>query len=57
MEYMPFDDFKIRMGLRTTPLQPSLGVGYHIAGFNVDIGMVYHSVLGVSMGIGVAFSF
>jgi hypothetical protein len=57
MEYIPFDDFKIRTGIRTTPLRPSLGVGYRIAGFDADIGMVYHSVLGISMGLGIAFSF
>lgn len=57
MEYMPLDDFSIRAGVRTSPLKPSLGVGYHIAGFDVDVGMVYHSVLGVSMGIGISFSF
>ncbi|MDR1221896.1 MAG: hypothetical protein LBL07_03330 [Tannerella sp.] len=57
MEYRPFDEFKIRTGIRTAPLRPSLGAGYRIAGFDVDIGMVYHAVLGVSMGIGIAFSF
>jgi hypothetical protein len=57
MEYLPFDDFKIRTGIRTNPLRPSLGVGYRIAGIDADIGMIYHSVLGVSMGIGIAFSF
>lgn len=56
-EYMPLDDFKIRTGIRTSPLRPSLGVGYRIAGFDADVGMVYHSVLGVSMGIGISFSF
>ncbi|MDR0573072.1 MAG: hypothetical protein LBG96_03415 [Tannerella sp.] len=57
MEYMPFDDFKMRAGVRTSPLRPSLGVGYRIAGINADAGMVFHSVLGVSMGLGISFSF
>lgn len=56
-EYMPLDDFRIRAGIRTAPLRPSLGVGYRIASFDADVGMVYHSVLGVSMGIGISFSF
>jgi hypothetical protein len=56
-EYVPFDDFKIRTGVRTGPLCPSLGAGYRIAGIDVDVGMIYHPVLGVSMGIGIAFSF
>jgi hypothetical protein len=57
MEYSAFDDFKIRAGIRTSPLRPSLGVGYRIADFQIDVGMLYHSVLGVSMGAGVAYSF
>jgi len=57
MEYMPFDDFSIRTGVRSSPLIPSLGVGYRVAGISVDVGTVYHSVLGVSMGAGISFSF
>ncbi|MDR1525446.1 MAG: hypothetical protein LBS79_09395 [Tannerella sp.] len=57
MEYTPYDDFKIRTGIRTAPLRPSLGVGYRIAGIHADIGMTYHAVLGVSMGVGLSFSF
>ena len=57
MEYMPFDDFKIRAGISSSPLRPSLGVGYRITGIDIDAGMVYHSVLGVSMGVGLSFSF
>ncbi|MDR2680479.1 MAG: hypothetical protein LBC47_06680 [Tannerella sp.] len=57
MEYIPFDDFKIRTGIRTAPLRPSLGVGYCIAGIDADVGMMYHSILGVSMGVGLSFSF
>lgn len=57
VEYQPFDDFHLRTGIRTTPLRPSLGVGYRFAGFNFDVGMLYHSVLGVSMGFGFSFNF
>jgi hypothetical protein len=57
VEYMPFDNFRIRTGLRSSPLKPSLGVGYQIAGIQFDAGMLYHSILGVSMGIGISFSF
>jgi hypothetical protein len=57
MEYVPFEDFKIRTGIRTAPLRPSFGVGYCISGINADVGVVYHSVLGVSMGVGLSFSF
>ena len=57
MEYLPFDDFHIRAGIRTAPLRPSLGVGYRIANINADVGMVYHSILGVSLGFGLSFTF
>ena len=57
MEYMPLDDFKIRAGIKSSPLMPSLGVGYRIAGIDIDTGMIYHSVLGISIGLGLSFSF
>jgi len=57
MEYMPFDNFKLRAGVRSSPLKPSFGVGYELGGIHLDVGMVYHRVLGVSMGLGVSFSF
>ena len=57
MEYIPFENFKIRAGLRSAPLKPSFGVGYQIADIQLDVGMLYHSVLGVSMGMGISFSF
>jgi hypothetical protein len=57
MEYLPFENFKIRAGIRTAPLKPSLGVGYHFSNIRLDVGMLHHSVLGVSMGVGAAFEF
>ena len=57
LEYPAFDDFRIRAGIRTAPLSPSFGIGYRIAGFMADAGMVYHAVLGASMGVGISFSF
>ena len=57
MEYMPFDNFKIRAGLCSSPLKPSFGIGYRIADINFDVSMLYHSILGISMGAGISFSF
>ena len=57
VEYMPFDNFCIRAGLRSSPVKPSFGIGYQLADIQLDVGMLYHSVLGVSMGFGVSFSF
>jgi hypothetical protein len=57
LEYMPFEDFSIRAGFNASPFCPSLGVGYKIANIQTDVGMVYHRILGVSMGIGISYSF
>jgi hypothetical protein len=57
MEYMPYNDFRIRSGIRIAPFRPSFGVGYRIAGIHADVGMNYHAVLGISMGVGLSFSF
>jgi len=57
MEYLPFENFKIRAGVRSSPIKPSFGIGYQIADIHLDVGMLYHSVLGVSMGFGISFNF
>ncbi|MDR1747354.1 MAG: TonB-dependent receptor [Tannerella sp.] len=57
MEYMPFDDFRLRTGFSSSPLQPSLGVGYCFSGLTADLALIYHPVLGVSSGIGLSYSF
>ncbi|MDR2145470.1 MAG: hypothetical protein LBE91_03295 [Tannerella sp.] len=57
IEYAAFEDFSIRAGVQTTPLCPSLGVGYKIANIQIDAGMLYHSVLGTSLGIGISYDF
>ena len=57
IEYTPFKDFHIRAGMQATPLLPTLGVGYRLSGFTVDVATVYHPVLGVSTGLGLSYSF
>ena len=57
VEYMPLEKFGIRAGLRSSPLKPSFGVGYQIADICIDVGTQYHAVLGLSMGLGISFSF
>ena len=57
VEYMPFENFSIRAGLRSSPLKPSFGVGYQLADIHLDVGVLYHAVLGISMGFGISFSF
>ena len=56
-EYMPFDNFRIRAGLRSFPFKPTFGIGYQLADIHFDAGMLYHPVLGVSLGFGLSFNF
>jgi hypothetical protein len=56
-EYEPFDAFFLRAGLRNRPTQPSFGLGYRFYGYRMDISAIYHSVLGVSLALGLAYSF
>lgn len=57
IEYAAFDSFFIRAGIQTTPLLPSLGIGYNFSCFTIDVASVYHPVLGISTGLGLSFSF
>jgi hypothetical protein len=57
MEYLPYTDFHLRVGLRSSPFRPSLGFGYHFSGLTAEVVMIYHPVLGVSTGLGLSYSF
>jgi len=57
IEYLPFDNFCLRAGLKASPFLPSLGIGFRFSSFTLDVAAVYHSVLGISSGVGLIFSF
>ena len=57
MEYMPFEGFRLRAGIRTTPLLPALGMGYSFSKFTLDVVASYHPILGISSGCGLSYSF
>ena len=57
IEYQPFTDFQLRAGLTSAPFRPSLGIGYRFSMITADVVMIYHPVLGVSTGLGLAYSF
>jgi hypothetical protein len=57
MEYQPFSDFHLRVGLKSAPFRPSIGIGYRFSKIMADIVMLYHPVLGVSTGLGLSYSF
>ncbi|MDR2388279.1 MAG: hypothetical protein LBD89_00630 [Tannerellaceae bacterium] len=56
-EYVAFQDFCLRAGLRSAPMLPSFGFGYAFSNFHVDVAAVYHTVLGISTGLGLSYSF
>lgn len=56
-EYQVLNAFFVRLGLRTMPLLPSLGVGYRFSRFAVDAAAIYHTVLGMCTGVGLSFHF
>ncbi len=57
LEYAAFDSFFIRAGVQTSPLLPSIGLGYTLSGFTLDAAVVYHPVLGMSTGLGLSYTF
>ena len=57
IEYQLLTHFYVRTGIKTTPLLPTLGIGYRLSGFIVDVAALYHPVLGISTGIGLKYCF
>jgi hypothetical protein len=57
MAYQPFSDFHLRAGLKSSPFRPSIGIGYGFSMLMADVVMVYHPILGISTGLGLAYSF
>ena len=57
IEYKPYEQFMFRVGMKGNPLTPSFGVGYAYSFIHINTVFMYHSVLGLSSGIGLTFSF
>lgn len=57
IEYTAFDTFHIRSGIQINPLIPCFGLGYDLSAFTIDAVATWHSVLGVSLGLGLSYSF
>lgn len=56
VEYLPADEFSIRLGVATESSELSFGLGYEvIKGLDISAGAVWHEVLGVWPGIGLRF--
>jgi hypothetical protein len=49
IEYLPLDNFYVRGGFATAPIEFSFGLGYEFSGkYKLDLGSAYHQVLGWS---------
>jgi hypothetical protein len=49
IEYLPLDNFYVRGGFATAPIEFSFGLGYSFSGkYKLDLGSAYHQVLGWS---------
>ena len=57
LEYVFKDCFYLRGGVKISPLLPTLGIGYQLKRFRLDVSTMYHSVLGISLAAGLSFHF
>ena len=48
LEYQVIEQFFLRAGVATTPLELSFGLGYHLKKVHIDFGTAYHQILGWS---------
>ena len=55
VEYKVIDEFVLRAGVQTAPLELSFGFGYHPKMVQIDFGTSYHQILGWSPHFSVQF--
>ncbi|MNJ97394.1 hypothetical protein D3C87_151390 [compost metagenome] len=55
VEYQPVKPLYIRIGAQSAPMEFSLGFGYKVSGFSIDLGSKYHQTLGWSPNIGLNY--
>ena len=55
LEYQVMDQFFLRAGVATTPLELSFGLGYHLKKVHIDFGTAYHQILGWSPHFSLVF--
>jgi hypothetical protein len=55
LQYSLNNKIKIRTGVLGKPVNYTMGLGFSMSPFYVDVGMVQHSILGFSSGIGILF--
>lgn len=57
IEYMPLDNFYLRIGMNTNPAQSTFGIGCFIKNLQLDLAFTYHQSLGLSSQIGLSYLF
>ncbi len=55
IEYQLIDQFFLRAGMATSPLELSFGLGYHLKKVHIDFGTSYHQILGWSPHFSLVF--
>lgn len=55
IDYQVIDNFYVRGGVQTTPLELTFGFGYHFKQIHLDLGSAYHQVLGWSPHFSILF--
>ena len=56
LEYLLLKRFFVRTGVQTNPALFSLGVGYQLPKFTLNMAMSYHTVLGISPAFGITMN-
>lgn len=57
IEYNPSSLMYIRAGAASYPAQTAFGIGVNYHGLKIDMGSMYHSILGLSPQIGLSYAF
>lgn len=55
VEYKPIDNFSLRGGMATAPIEFSFGLGYQAKSISINAGSSYHQILGWSPHFGLTF--
>lgn len=57
IEYLPVDQFALRIGAKSSPFCPTFGAGYSPSHFSFDVASLYHAVLGFHTQFSMKYSF
>lgn len=55
IEYLPFENLALRVGVSGNPVHLTTGMGYNIGKLSADIGFSYHGNLGITPSVSVQF--